>query len=449
MTRIEDYLQRHAQQSPDRLAVRCGAESYTYGRLWDCVRRKASELESSAARIVPFRASQDAGFLITYFAIHLAGKVAMPLEHDMPQGQFDDLCRMAACARVADDAADVLFTTGSVGRPKGVVVSHGAIMADAHNLIEAQGYHAGLTFLISGPLSHIGSLSKVYPVIVTGGALVILNGMKDLNAFFGAVDSATGTVGTFLVPASIRMLLAFAAQRLSACNGKIEMIETGAAPISLSDMRALCAALPSARLYNTYASTETGIVATHNFNGSGDCIAGCVGHAMRHSSISIDSSGCVACGGHTLMSGYLCDPERTASVLRGNMLHTADLGHFDSDGRLRIDGRADDMINVGGYKVDPADVENSAMALPAVADCICVRSSHRVLGTVLRLLVVVNSGYGFDARSLATALKRVLPAYKVPAQYERVDRIECTRNGKPNRRYYDGLAAEPGDGGHK
>lgn len=446
MTRIEDYLQLHAQQSPDRVAVRCGTESCTYGRLWDCVRRKASELESLAARIVPFRASQDVDFLITYFAIHLADKVAMPLEHDMPQGQFDKLCRMAAHATVADDAADVLFTTGSVGLPKGVVVSHGAIMADAHNLIAAQGYHAGLTFLISGPLSHIGSLSKVYPVIVTGGTLVILNGMKDINAFFGAVGSAAGTVGTFLVPASIRMLLAFAAQRLSACNGKIEMIETGAAPISLSDMRALCAALPSARLYNTYASTETGIVATHNFNGIGDCIAGCVGHAMRHSSISIDSSGCVACGGRTLMSGYLCDPERTASVLRDNVLHTADLGHFDSDGRLRIDGRADDVINIGGYKVDPAEVENSAMALPAVADCICVRSSHRVLGTVLRLLVVVNSGHGFDARSLAMALKRVLPAYKVPAQYERVDRIERTRNGKPNRRYYAGMASESGGG---
>ncbi len=449
MTRIEDYLQQHAQHTPDRVAVRCGAHSCTYGHLWDCVCRKASVLESSAGRIVPFRASHDVDFLITYFAIHLAGKVAMPLEHDMPQGQFDELCRRAAHSSVPGDAADVLFTTGSVGRPKGVVVSHRAIMANAHNLIAAQGYHSGLTFLISGPLNHIGSLSKVYPVIVTGGTIVILDGMKDLNAFFRTVDEAEGTVGTFLVPASIRMLLAFATSRLSACNGKIELIETGAAPISLSDMQALCAALPLARLYNTYASTETGIVATHNFNGSGNCIAGCVGQAMRHSSLSIDADGCVACGGDTLMSGYLGDSELTASVLRGNVLHTADKGHFDSDGRLRIDGRVDDVINVGGYKVDPAEVENYAMALPAVADCICVQTCHRVLGPVLRLLVVVNSGHEFDSRSIAMALKRVLPAHKVPAQYERVDRIERTFNGKPNRRHYAGLAAGLNGDSHK
>lgn len=90
----------------------------------------------------------------------------------------------------------------------------------------------------------------------------MIDGMKDINRFFEVIDDANTKVATFLVPACIRMLLTFAKDKLTSYANKIDFIETGAAPMPLEDMRLLCQVLPQTRLYNTYASTETGIIST-------------------------------------------------------------------------------------------------------------------------------------------------------------------------------------------
>lgn len=74
--------------------------------------------------------------------------------------------------------ADILYTTGTTGKSKAVMISHETIMADAENLVEAQEYDGDLTFIINGPLNHIGSLSKIYPVIYTGGTIQLIDGMN-------------------------------------------------------------------------------------------------------------------------------------------------------------------------------------------------------------------------------------------------------------------------------
>ena len=437
MKTLEDYLRQDAELYPEKVAVICGDETCTYRQLWDRVEARAEELRSSLSHIHPFLSTQSIDFLVEYFAIHLAGAVAVPLEKMMD---------IEPCP-IPQGVADILFTTGTTGKSKGVMISHSTILANAENLIAAQGFHHDLTFIICGPLNHIGSLSKVYPVIMVGGTLHILEGMKDMNAFFEAMDVAERSmVATFLVPANIRMLLSFAPERLSNYVDKIEFIETGAAPISQSDMEKLCELLPKSRLFNTYASTETGIIATYDYN-HGECVAGCLGKEMRHSHFFIVSEdgqkqsspyfmGKVACTGKTLMVGYYGDEALTKSVLRDGTLYTSDLAEIDAEGRLHLKGRDGDTINVGGYKVNPTEVEDVALALASVKDCVCIPVNHRVLGTVLKLLVVLQDGFLLDKRQLALALRERLAAYKVPMQYEQVDSILRTFNGKIDRKAY-------------
>lgn len=431
---LEDYLHRNAELHPDKVAVICGDHSCTYRQLADRVNERTTIL-SVKDKLVPFRSSPSIDFLITYFSIHQAGGICVPLEKDLSDRQFEEYQERFKRANAPSGTADVLFTTGTTGKSKGVMVSHQAILADAENLIDSQGYHADLTFIINGPLNHIGSLSKIYPTLLVGGTIHIVDGMKDLNAFFQAIDEAPSHVATFLVPASIRMLLAFAADRLAACKDKIEFIETGAAPIALSDMEKLCQVLPQSRLYNTYASTETGIIATYDYNNN-ECLAGCLGKPMRHSHLFITEKGNIACQGDTLMTGYLGDEALTASILRDETLYTADLGEIDLEGRLRLRGRDGDVINVGGYKVIPTEVEDAALSIPSVKECVCISSAHPVLGTVLKLLVVLHEGYTLDKRALALALREKLEAYKVPMQYEQVDHVKRTFNGKIDRKAY-------------
>ncbi len=392
--RLEDYLQRNAELYPDKVAVVCGDQLCTYRQLAEMVNERTAHL-TVKGQLVPFRSSPSIDFLVTYFSIHRAGGICVPLEKDLPGQQLEEYQECFKDSTVPPDTADVLFTTGTTGKSKGVMISHNAIIADAENLIDSQGYHAELTFIVNGPLNHIGSLSKIYPTLLVGGTVRIVDGMKDLNAFFRAIDEAPSRVATFLVPASIRMLLTFSAGRLAACKDKIEFIETGAAPIALADMEPMC-----------------------------------------HSSLFITEKGNIACQGDTLMTGYLGDETLTASVLRDGTLYTADLGEIDPEGRLRLRGRDGDVINVGGYKVVPTEVEDAALSISSVKECVCIPFPHPVLGTVLKLLVVLHDGYPLDKRQLARALREKLEAYKVPMQYEQVDRVRRTFNGKIDRKAY-------------
>ena len=443
---LEDYLHQNAQRYPDKVAVVCGDTSLTYAQLWQEVARRAQDFHPH--EVVCFRSSQDIDFLVTYMAVHLAGGVAAPLEHGMPDTLFERISSAVAHSFTLHSSlpiADILYTTGTTGQSKGVMVSHRALIADAENLIAGQGFSHDLVFIINGPLNHIGSLSKIWPCIVLGATILIIEGMKDLNAFFRALDTPPSSFllppssklkfATFFVPATIRMILQFAPDRLASYAHKLDFIESGAAPLPQTDMKRLCELLPHTRLYNTYASTETGIIATYNYN-DGRCMANCLGRPMPHSKILITPDGLIACQGDTLMSGYVGDPELTATVLRDDTVFTSDVGILDEEGMLHLSGRASDVINVGGFKVSPIEVEEAAMASPMVSDCICISASHPVTGRALKLLVVTPPGQKLDKRTLARYLADRLEPYKVPMLYEQVDTIARTYNGKLDRKFY-------------
>ena len=162
----------------------------------------------------------------------------------------------------------------------------------------------------------------------------------------------------------------------------------------------------------------------------------CMGTVMPRSRVRIDEDGRVVCGGDTIMSGYADEPEMTASVLRGGEIYTADQGYIDSEGMLHLSGRMDDVINIGGYKVSPVEVEDAAYGFAQVKDCICVAHESDVWGVVLKLIVQTADGCALDRRGLARHLASRLERHKVPMVYEQADHIERTYNGKLNRKTY-------------
>lgn len=340
-----------------------------------------------------------------------------------------------------------LYTTGTTGKSKGVVISQKAVISNSENLIAGQGFTHDLVFVIAGSMEHLGCWSKIFPVLMLGATIyVIEDGMKDIDGFFKAFElplekyslPANTKFATFLVPSNIRILLQFASDRLEALVDRMDFLETGAAPMPHSDMLTLCKILPKTRLYNTYASTETGIVSTYNYN-DGECIAGCLGHALPHSQFLITLEGRIACKGDTLMTGYKDEPELTRSVLHDDTLFTADNGYIDEQGRLHILGRDDDTINTGGFKVAPSEVEDVALSMPDIDDCICISQPHPVLGNALALLVVLRNGAKLDKRAIALHLSKKLKRYQIPLTYKEVDKIQRTFNGKLNRKYYKNL----------
>ncbi len=435
---IEDYIKRNAKIYADKIAIVCEEEKCSYKTLQKKIDRAVEKLKESnyqKGQIVCLRAQPSIDYLVDYFAFHIVGCVVAPLERNMPESTFlkikNELCQHT----VPKDSADILYTTGTTGKSKGVIISHQTIIADAENLIDGQGFSHDLAFVVNGPLNHIGSLSKIWPTIYLGATIIIVDGLKDLNKFFNAFNYPAIKMATFLVPASIRILIQLGAERLSLLSNKIDFIETGAAAISHTDMVSLCRLLPNTRLYNTYASTETGIISTYNYN-DGACIPGCLGKAMKHSQIIITDKGLIACKGLTIMSGYVGDPERTASVLKDGIIYTSDIGTLDEKGMLHLTGREDDVINVGGFKVAPTEVENASLSFPDIKDSICIPVAHAITGQALKLLVVMKDGKELNRKALALHLKSKLEPYKIPMLYSQIEKVERTFNGKINRKYY-------------
>lgn len=432
MLTLEDYLAQDARLYPEKTAVITRDETLNYAQLWQRVQERAKDFPKG--QVIAFRTTQNIDFLVTYLAIHLAGSVATPLEKATPDNLFEEIsARLSACS-YPEGTADVLYTTGTTGKSKGVMISHRTIVADAENLIAGQGFSHDLVFVIHGPLNHIGSLSKIFPIILQGGTLHILDGLRDAEVFFDAFK-AEGKYATFFVPANIRFLLTFDAQRFAALADRLDFVESGGAPLSHADMLQLCEILPHTRLYNTYASTETGIIATYDYN-DGRCLAGCLGHPMPHSRVVITPEGMISCQGDTLMSGYIGDPELTATVLRGDTVYMSDYGSIDDEGMLHIGGRESEVINVGGYKVAPTEVEDVAMSIKGIQDCICISAEHRIMGKAVKLLVVMKEGAVFDKKTIARYIAARLEPYKVPQLYEQVEKIARTYNGKLDRKHY-------------
>lgn len=430
---IEEKLRENALRFADKTALKVGDERCSYAQLYQLACQKAEALGRVQGSIVPIIAHPTIDFVASYFGIHLAGAVAAPLSADLPKAKQAELEAMFASSVVPSGVADILYTTGTTGTPKCVMISHRTIMADTENLVEAQQFGANLTFIVNGPLNHIGSLSKIYPTLYVGGTVCLVDGMKNLALFFDEIRQAPSKAATFLVPASIRMLLFFAHDQLVACSSKIDFIETGAAPMAQTDMEQLCRLLPTSRLYNTYASTETGIISTFDYN-QGECIAGCLGRPMKHASLYITDEGRVACQGATLMTGYLNNSDATRTILHDDTLFTSDFGYLDDQGRLHLQGRNDDVINVGGFKISPVEVEDAALAYPAVRDCVCIPATHPVIGRTLKLLVVPT--HPFEEKDLSIFLKARLEMHKIPTQFEMVDHINRTFNGKIDRKSY-------------
>ena len=280
--RLEDYLQEHAQQKPEHCAIVQGSEQVTYSQLWKDIQDCAEQLRANGLemhRPFVFRASQDASFVATYCAVHLLNAIAVPLEHSVSDEIFNKVKNEVEACQYPADITDILYTTGTSGQAKGVMLSQTCLSACADNFISEMKFHPELAFIVSGPLNHIASLFKIHPILTVGGTLCILDGLRDMNAFFQVFELPFQHFATFLVPASIRMLLQFSSDQLHTVAPLIDFIETGAAPIFSADMKQLSELLPNSRLYNTYGGTEIGCVSTYQFN-DGKYMEGCIGHTM-------------------------------------------------------------------------------------------------------------------------------------------------------------------------
>lgn len=486
MDSIVEAVAKWAVQTPDKVAVIAEGQQITYAELWRNIRGFAAYLKSEGLKNgdrVVVKAKHAIWYVVTCFGTHLAGCVFVPLEKTLGQEGLLELARQidpkmliadiniqtpnyktllsssilklaeehytegqSFSFPISENICDILFTTGTTGRSKGVVLSHKAEVAVAENMQYGIDVQKDNVYLIPGPLNHAGGLRHVYLCIITGTTAVLLDGFTNVKLLFDYILNYHVT-GIYMPPSAVRMMVMMASKELSKYAEQIRYVYTASAPLPGADKERLIDILPDTHLYFAYGCSEAGracIIDYAKISGR-DC---CVGKPTIHTRIlivddnrneiqsSANNQGLIAITGDTVMEGYFNDPELTAKTLVNGVVYTNDIGYIDEEGYLYVVGRRDDVINVGGLKIAPTEVEGVVLRFPGVAECVCYPVKDRLGGIAPKLNIVEETGANVDISALREYMLRHLEAYKVPKQIEKVQSVPKTPNGKIDRKVY-------------
>lgn len=464
-------FRRNVRRHPDRFCLGDGKTDYTYGEAFAQVGRVAAELKRrgvSAGDRVVLSAVARVDYPIVYLAAQYLGVVTVPVDRFAKPETLaklaaevqpklvltaSELAELMSCAdpssvpdmAVADDEAiaEMLFTTGTTGMPKATMLSQRAIRAIAQNTVAGVGMLESDVVLIPIPLNHSVGMRVLRAALTKGAGVVVQNGFAFARETEHNLD-VYGCTAMVCVPAAIDTLRVQMGKDFERVLGRLRYLEFGAGSVPPSEKRRLVEGLPGVRLFNTWGSSETGGAIFLDFSARPDKadtlgrpVAGVQVGTMDEAGVfgradGAASAGRLALRGAMRMSGYLGRSEETSSALRGEWLVTNDLAYVDADGFVHLLGRADDIINVGGEKVAPVEVENVAMEFSGLRECACVGVADELLGQVPRLFYAaeVEIDEGELVRFLADGLAR----YQVPRVLTRVDALPRNAMGKIDRR---------------
>lgn len=346
-----------------------------------------------------------------------------------------------------NDVAEILFTTGTTGRPKGVMLTFGNIYAITHNTRNGVSMQSDDRVLVPLPLNHSVGMRESRAALYIGATLVLQNGFMFSKETKENIvkNKCTALVS---VPASIELLYRNLGENFVPVMKDLRYIEVGAGSLNIHMKKLLPELLPETNIYNTWGSTETGGVIFLNVSKERDKIAS-LGRISRGTALKIvdggdnevtgsardiDTAGRMALKGDMQMLGYFERPEETQKAIVNGWLYTNDLIYLDDDGYVYMVGRADDIINVGGEKVSPTEVENAATEYEGILDAgvIGAADPDGVLGQIVVLYIVENTGY--DRKEFVRFLSRKLERYKLPADIISVPEIPRNKMKKLDRK---------------
>lgn len=432
---IEQQIESNAQRMPEKVALICKDTMVSYGELWERCCEEARRLLDDASfckgKRVILAAAGNAEFVYQYFGTHLAGGICVPIDPDTKPARREYIERLVNgdCELVNEDAADIMFTTGTTGAPKGVVLTQENIAASARNINAYIGNDAEDVELLALPVSHSFGLGRLRCVLSKGGTIVLLGTFANVKRFYAALDEYHVT-GFGMVPASWAYLKMMSRDKIRNYVEQLKYIEIGSSFMSVEDKKLLIEWLPNTRICMHYGLTEASRSAFMEFHEYAKNLSS-IGKAAPNVDIRIiDGEICVK-GEHVTKSYWNESPERIAQDFHGDYFRTGDSGWMDEDGHIYIKGRIKEMINVGGEKVSPMEVEDVLNAIPQIKESACCAMPDKVMGEVVEAFIVEKEPIT-DAE-IMEIIKPQLENYKWPKKIQRIAEIPKTSSGKIQR----------------
>ncbi|MFJ7068415.1 long-chain fatty acid--CoA ligase [Streptomyces sp. NPDC101115] len=474
---------RRARKTPHRTALIHGSTTVTYAALHERTTRLAHGLRAAGVRRgdrIAYLGPNHPAFLETLFAAGLLGAVFVPLNTRLAAPeiayQLEDsgasvLLHSPAHATTAetvtgvrsvveaggaayeellaagsaepideavspDDVCIIMYTSGTTGRPKGAMLTHGNLVWNAVNVLVDHDLLADETALVSAPLFHTAGLNMLtLPVLLKGGACVLVESF-DPGGTLDLVERH-GVTFMFGVPTMFDRI-ARHPRWATADLSSLRLLNCGGAPVPTS----LIAAYQERGLtfLQGYGMTEASpgtlfLDAEHSLTKAGS--AG-VPHFFTDvrvvrpdlTPVAAGETGEVLIRGPHVMAGYWGLPEETAAAFTDGWFRSGDAARVDADGYVTIVDRFKDMIISGGENIYPAEVEDALLAHPDVAECAVIGVPDEKWGETARAIVVAREGTAPDPAAVLASLTGRLARYKIPTSLVLVDALPRTASGK-------------------
>lgn len=335
-----------------------------------------------------------------------------------------------------EDASDILFTSGTTGLPKGVVMTHGRTLTVAGDWVAMTGLTEGDVYLQINPYFHMFGLKAGILASIAAGATMLPEAVFEAGRVLARVEAERVTV----LPGAPTVYQAILdhPDRGWRDLSSLRVAVTGAADIPVELIRRVQRELPFSTIVTGYGLTEGGTACATSPDDDAEAIATTVGRPRPGFEIRIadgdrtagpGQAGEVLVRGGSVMAGYLDDPEATAQALSSDgWLRTGDLGVLDESGRLRIVGRVKDMFIVGGFNAYPAEIENALLRHPAIRQAAVIGIPDERLGEVGMAFVVTSGGVTPD--EIVAWSRQEMANFKVPRVVEVLDALPLNATGK-------------------
>jgi long-chain acyl-CoA synthetase len=488
---IAEYLEHHAAQTPDQIAIRFEGRSITYGQLNRDANRLASSLRAAGVVVadrvalylpnvpefaVAYYAAQKLGAIpVTINAILKTDEVRYLLDDsrasvvitmDELTGYVSDDCTtlrlrivvdpkatragwvaladllaggadsFVSVQRSADDIAALLYSSGTTGFPKGVALTQ-------HNLhsnialppkSKYSDYRPGDRLATFLPLFHVYGQNYIMNAAILAGATIVLFTRFVPDVVLRAIGDE-GITHFFAVPTIYINLLAMDLSGYDLSSLRYEMSAAATMPEEISRR---WTERFGRRVYEGYGLTECSPFSC--YNDSQEHRFGSVGRAVDGFELKIfdeadhempvGEQGEIVIRGDGVMQGYWMRPEESQASLRGGWLHTGDVGRMDKDGYVYITDRVKDMINVSGFKVWPAEVEQYLYKIPGIQEAAVYGIPAAVQGEKVAVAVVLKAGATLSSEDIIAYCRDHIAAYKVPYQVDIVKELPKSASGK-------------------
>ena len=470
---VVDFLKNSANKYPQKIALIYENDSFTFSELWKLVKNFSLPTELiNQQNVISLISENSASFVIAYLGIINLGKTVHLISpeisemnltnqitssnssmiicsesffHKMsnfnsikiPTFQINDIPKNTSIfSSESNEIAYLIYTSGTTSEPKGVAINHSIVEFATKNIVDVLKYSNSDIDILPLPLHHSFGLGCLHVSLFVGSTLILLKNSSDLQNILDTMKKYHATT-LAAVPPTLSKFLKFNENNLKDYFSDIRLVITNTTKIPIITIQKFKKIISNGNLATYYGLTEASRSSFMIFNEQ-TSFDQSVGKPAPQVNIKIDNQmsklkiGEILIKGNNVIKKYWKNIEFDKNIIDG-WLRTGDLGYFDDHGYLYLVGRSDDVINIGGEKVMPNEIEEIVKQIDGVENVAAFGIDHEIFGQVIKLHVIKSESSNLEKLSIIKFCMKNLEKYKIPSKIDFVTNIPQTDYGKVKR----------------